>query len=63
MEKDHIFEPDYFGLKSYLKTHNLFGLQYIYGTLSNSDGTDALDYRSSIKACWNLEGFQQFLFS
>ena len=43
---DHIFEPDYFGLKSYLKTHNLFGLQYIYGTLSNSDGTDALDYRS-----------------
>lgn len=43
---DHIFEPDYFGLKSYLKTHNLFGLQYIYGTLSNSDGTDSLDYRS-----------------
>ncbi len=41
---DHISEPGYFGLKSYLKTHNLFGLQYIYGTLSNSNGADALDY-------------------
>ncbi len=42
----HIKEPDYFGFKSYLKTHNLFGLDYIYGTLSNSDGTDALDYET-----------------
>ena len=42
---EHINEPGYFGLKNYLKTHNLFGLQYIYGTLSNSDGADYLDYR------------------
>lgn len=40
----HLKEPGYFGFKSYLKTHNLFGLDYIYGTLSNSDGADALDY-------------------
>ncbi|MCR5417002.1 MAG: patatin family protein [Pseudobutyrivibrio sp.] len=45
---DHIKEPGYFGLKSYLKCHNLFGLQYIYGTLSNSDGADALDYKHLI---------------
>ncbi len=45
---DHINEPGYFGLKNYIKTHNLFGLQYIYGTLSNSDGPDALNYRKLI---------------
>ncbi len=44
----HIGEPGYFGLKSYLKTRNLFGLDYIYGTLSNSDGADALDYDTLI---------------
>lgn len=44
----HISEPGYFGLKSYLKTRNLFGLDYIYGTLSNSDGADALDFDTLI---------------
>ena len=41
---DHISEPGYFGAKSFLKTGNLFGLEYIYGTLSNSTGTDPLDF-------------------
>ena len=45
---NHITEPGYFGLKNYFKTHNLFGLSYIYSTLSNSDGADYLDYRTLI---------------
>lgn len=40
----HIKEPMYFGVKSLLKNGNLFNLQYIYGTLSNEDGNDPLDY-------------------
>lgn len=45
----HLKEPDYFGLRSFLKTGNLFGLDYIYGTLSNSDGADFLDYPAIMK--------------
>lgn len=41
---EHIKEPGYFGLKSFLKTGNLFGLQYIYGDLTNSDGADPIDF-------------------
>ncbi|MCR5101545.1 MAG: patatin family protein [Butyrivibrio sp.] len=41
---DHIHEPGYFGLKSLLKTGNLFGLEYIYRTLSNSNGDDPLNF-------------------
>lgn len=36
--------PGYFRLRSFLKTGNLFGLQYIYGTLTNSTGKDPLDF-------------------
>ena len=42
----HIKEPHYFGFKSLLETGNLFGLQYIYGTLTNSDGGDPLDFEA-----------------
>ena len=41
---EHIHNPDYFGLRSFLKTGDLFGLQYIYGTLTNSMGKDPLDF-------------------
>ena len=41
---EHIHNPGYFGLRSFLKTGNLFGLQYIYGTLTNSTGKDPLDF-------------------
>ena len=41
---DHIDDPMYFGFKSFLKTRNLFGLQYIYGDITNSDGKDPLDF-------------------
>lgn len=46
---DHIHEPSYFGPKSLLKTGDLFGLQYIYGTLTNSDGGDPLDFPALMK--------------
>lgn len=41
---DHIHEPGYFGIGSWMKTGNLFGLQYIYGTLTNEGGADPIDY-------------------
>ena len=39
-------EPEYFGLKSWRKTGDLFGLKYIYGTLTNSTGKDPLDFQA-----------------
>ena len=41
---ENIHSPQYFGVKSLLKTGNLFGLQYIYGDLTNSTGKDPLDF-------------------
>ena len=46
---EHIHSSNYFGLKSLLKTGNLFGLQYIYGVLSNSTGKDPLDFSAIMK--------------
>lgn len=46
---EHIGEPMYFGLRSLLKTGNLFNLEYIYGALSNSDGADPLDMEAILK--------------
>lgn len=43
---EHISNPMYFGIKPYLKTGNAFNLEYIYKTLTNSDGGDALDYEA-----------------
>lgn len=40
----HIHEKGYFGFDSLLKTHDLFGLDYIYSTLTNSNGGDPLDW-------------------
>lgn len=42
----HTESPDYFGMKSFCKTGDLFNLNYIYGKLTNSDGDDPLDYES-----------------
>lgn len=46
---EHIHSPDYFGLKSLLKTGDLFGLKYIYGELTNSKGRDPLDFPAFLK--------------
>lgn len=37
-------EPEFMGISSFFRTGQLFGLQYIYGTLTNSDGADFLNY-------------------
>lgn len=36
-------------MKSLLKTGNLFGFPYIYGTLTNSGGRDPLDFPALMK--------------
>lgn len=41
---EHIHSPEYFGLRSLLKTGNLFGMDYIYGELTKAGGEDPLDY-------------------
>lgn len=41
---EHLNDKDYMGLRCFRKTGNIFGLDYIYSTLTNSDGADPLDY-------------------
>mgnify|MGYP000496188084 FL=1 len=41
---EHIHDPEYFGLKSLMKTGDLFGIQHIYGDLTRADGKDPLDF-------------------
>ena len=41
---EHIHDPEYFGLRSLLKTGDLFGIQHIYGDLTRADGKDPLDF-------------------
>lgn len=45
---EHIHSPKYFGLRSLMRTGNLFGLQYIYGDLTNSGGKDPLDFQAML---------------
>lgn len=42
----HVKDPKYISIGNFLKTGNLFGLQYIYGNMTNSDGIDPLDFTS-----------------
>ena len=43
---EHVDDPRYFGLRSFLKTGDIFGLEYIYGDLTNSGGKDPIDYQA-----------------
>lgn len=36
--------PDYAGATAFRRSHNVFNLDYVYSTLSNSDGDNPLDY-------------------
>lgn len=47
---DHLHEPGYMGVKNLLRTGQFFGLQYIYQTLTNSDGAT----RSIILPSWKI---------
>ena len=40
----HTKDPKYFGIKNLLTSGSLFGLQYIYGDMTNEGGIDPLDY-------------------
>lgn len=46
---EYAFRPEYMSAKTLLKTGSFIGLEYIYGTLSNSDGEYPLDF-DAIKA-------------
>ena len=46
---EHLKSPEYFGRKAYKKTGNMFNLDYIYSTLSNSDGPDPLDFSAIVE--------------
>ena len=37
------------GVKNLLRTGLFFGLQYIYQTLTNSDGADPIDYPAIVE--------------
>ncbi|MBT1165368.1 patatin-like phospholipase family protein [Bifidobacterium simiarum] len=40
----YAFRRQYASTSNFLKSHNFVGLDYVYGTLSNHDGEDPLDY-------------------
>lgn len=46
---EHLSDPRYLSVHSLIRTGSLFGLQYIYGTLTNSDGKDPIDYDAIMK--------------
>lgn len=52
---DYAFRPEYMGLHCLLKTGSMIGLDYIYGTLSNSDGEYPLDFDAMQRAREQLE--------
>ena len=47
---DHIASKDYYGIGSYFRKGDLFGLDHIYSTLTNSDGKDPVDYEAMISS-------------
>ena len=48
--RDYSMRPEYMSLKNFVKTGSYLNLRYIYGTLSNSDGEDPLDYPAMVKS-------------
>lgn len=40
----HVKDPRYISFRNFLKTGNYFGLQFIYGDMTNEGGMDPLDY-------------------
>lgn len=47
---DYTFRNEYMGVGNLIKTGSFIGYDYIYGTLSNSDGEDPLDYETFEKS-------------
>lgn len=45
---DYSFRPEYMGIRNFLHTGNYLNLDYIYGTLSDSQGENPLDFAALI---------------
>lgn len=43
---DYVFRKEYASLENWLKTRNYVDLDYVYGTLSNSDGENPIDFEA-----------------
>lgn len=46
---EYVFRKEYASLDNFMKTRNYVGLDYIYGTLSNSDGENPIDYEAMME--------------
>lgn len=46
---EYVFRNEYSGIGCWLKDRNYLNLDFIYGTLANSDGEDPLDYDTLMK--------------
>ena len=47
---EYAFRPAYMGFGQFLKTGSFINLSYIYGTISNSDGEDPLDFPALLRS-------------
>ena len=45
---EYSFRPQYMSFGNWLRTDNYLDLDYIYGTLSNSDGEDPMDFEAAV---------------
>lgn len=52
---DHPKDPEYFGLKAIINEKGLFGLDYIYQTISSDGGKDPFDYDSFMSSSCDYE--------
>ena len=43
---EHVKDPRYLGMKNFVRTGSMFGLEYIYGELSTEGGEDPLDFEA-----------------
>lgn len=48
--EDYSFDKQYMSFKNYLKNGSYLDLDYIYGTLSNTDGKDAWNFEKAMKS-------------
>ncbi|MGN0301677.1 MAG: patatin family protein [Anaerotardibacter sp.] len=48
--RDYSNHPEYMGPKALMKSGSYLDLDYIYGTLSNHDGQDPLDYQAMVNS-------------
>ena len=46
---EYALRKEYMGIENFLKKHSFIDMDYVYGTLSNSDGEYPLDYAAMMK--------------